>query len=219
MKFTHLTFDCYGTLIDWNGGIELNLGGLLRKNGLAPDKKVFPVYVKLEAEEEGEYKSYKEVLRVTAMKVAKNLSVSITEDDAMRFASSVPTWTPFADTVETLRELGRRGYKRVILSNIDRSILRDTISHASLEVDGYITAEDVGSYKPAEGHWKRFFEEYGASKADTLHVAQSIYHDIIPTNKLGITNAWINRYAQANPREVTPTHTFPDLKSVLSLLR
>ena len=190
----------------------------MKKRGFVKDDKVFPVYVELEAEEEGEYKSYREVLRDTALKVGKELRVSITSDEATRFASSVPTWAPFPDTIETMKALGRRGYKRVILSNIDRDILRDTISHSGLEVDGFITAEDVGSYKPAEGHWKRFFEQYGASRSETLHVAQSIYHDIIPTNKLGITNAWINRYAQPNPQDATPSYTFSDLRSVLNFL-
>lgn len=190
----------------------------MRKHGFTKDEKVFPVYVKLEAEQEGEYKSYREVLRDTALEVAKKFGVSITNDEATRFASSVPTWDPFSDTVETMKELGRRGYKRVILSNIDRDILRNTISHSGIEVDGFITAEDVGSYKPAEGHWKRFFEEYSTSKSETLHVAQSIYHDITPTCRLGITNAWINRYDQTKPSDATPSFTFSDLKSLLSLL-
>ena len=218
LKFTHLTFDCYGTLIDWRSGIEANLGGLLKRNGLPEDARVFPVYFKFEAEEEGEYKSYRDVLRDTAMKVANNLGVPIPRDAAARFAASVPTWSPFPDTVETMKELGRRGYKRVILSNIDRDILKATIAQAGLEVDGFITAEDVGSYKPSVGHWKKFFDAYGASKADTLHVAQSIYHDIIPCSKLGIESAWINRYSEPKPANVNPSYTFPDLKTLLGLL-
>ena len=218
MKFSHLTFDCYGTLIDWRNGIELNLGGLLTEKGLASKVKVFPVYLKAEAEEEGEYKSYREVLRDTAIKVAKKLGVQISEDDAVRFAASVPSWPPFTDTVETMKELGRRGYKRVILSNVDRDILRETILQSGLDVDGYVTAEDVGSYKPSEGHWKKFFDEYGTSKTSTLHIASSIYHDIIPTSKLGITNAWINRYSEPKPAGVNPSYVFQDLKGLLNIL-
>ena len=218
MKFSHLTFDCYGTLIDWREGIELNLGGLLKEKGLASQAKVFPVYLKFEAEEEGEYKSYREVLRDTAIKVAHSLSIPISEDSARRFAESVPSWPPFTDTVETMKELGRRGYKRVILSNIDRDILKDTILQNDLAVDGYITAEDVGSYKPSEGHWKKFFDEYGAGKESTLHVACSIYHDVIPASKLGITNAWINRYSEPKSTGVTPSYVFQDLKGLLDIL-
>lgn len=218
MKFSHLTFDCYGTLIDWRNGIELHLGGLLRKKGLAKETKVFPVYLKAEAEEEGEYKSYREVLHDTGIKVAKNLGVPILGGDAARFATSVPSWPAFGDTVETMKQLGKRGYKRIILSNIDRDILKETISQNGLDVDGYITAEDVGSYKPSEGHWKRFFEKYGADKERTLHVAQSIYHDIIPTSKFGITNAWINRYSEQRPAGVNPSYIFQDLKGLLNVL-
>ena len=117
-----------------------------------------------------------------------------------------------------MKELGERGYKRVILSNVDRDILKETISQSGLDVDGYITAEDVSSYKPADRHWKKFFADYGTSKANTLHVASSIYHDIIPTSKLGITNAWINRYSEPKPPGVTPSYAFQDLKGLLNIL-
>jgi len=218
MKFTHLTFDCYGTLIDWRKGIEANLGELLRKNGLPSGVSVFPVYVKFEAEEEGQYKSYREVLRDAAVKVAEHLKVSIAENEAKMFAASVPSWPPFGDTVVSLKELGKRGYKRVILSNIDKDILKETILRNSLDVDGYITAEDVGSYKPSFGHWDRFFDVYKTRKEATLHVAQSIFHDIIPCSKLAIPTAWINRYNEATPPAVNPTYVFDDLKSLMRLL-
>jgi 2-haloalkanoic acid dehalogenase type II len=218
VKFTHLTFDCYGTLVDWRKGIEAHLGELLRKNGLPSGVSVFPLYMKLEAEEEGQYKSYREILRDTAVKVAKHLNVSITENEAKIFAASVPSWPPFDDTVASLKELGRRGYKRVILSNIDRDLLKETILRNSLDVDGYITAEDVGSYKPSPGHWNRFFDAYKTRKEATLHVAQSIFHDIIPCSKLAIPTAWINRYNEATPPAVNPTYVFDSLKSLMRLL-
>jgi 2-haloalkanoic acid dehalogenase type II len=218
MKFTHLTFDCYGTLVDWRKGIETHLGELLRKNGLPSGVRVFPIYVKLEAEEEGQYKSYREVLKDTAVKVAEHLRVSIAEKEAKTFAASVPSWPPFSDTVESLKELGKRGCKRVILSNIDKDILKETILQNGLDVDGYITAEDVGSYKPSLGHWNRFFDVYRTSKESTLHVAQSIFHDIIPCSKLAISTAWINRYNEANPPGINPTYVFDDLKNLMSLL-
>jgi 2-haloalkanoic acid dehalogenase type II len=218
MKFTHLTFDCYGTLIDWRDGIESHLGELLRKNGLAPGVTVYPIYLKFEAEEEGKYKSYKDILTDTAIRVANHLRVSMTKEEAVRFATSVPLWKPFGDTIESLRQMGERGYKRVILSNIDRDILKGTINQNHLEVDGYVTAEDVGSYKPALGHWNRFFDEYKAPRDRTLHVAQSTYHDIIPTSRIGISNAWINRYSDKKPAEVNPTYVAPDLRSLLKVL-
>ena len=218
VKFTHLTFDCYGTLIDWRGGLRTHLGGLLTKNGLLPEVDVYPIYVKLEAEEEGSYKSYREILQDTALAVAAHFNLSIRDEEAREFAETVPNWNPFQDTVDSLRKLGERGYKRVILSNIDRDLLQKTIERNDLSVDGYITAEDVGSYKPSPGHWNRFFEEYKASKTETLHVAQSIYHDILPTGKMGIANAWINRYEDVRPSEVTPTFVLPDLAGLVDML-
>ena len=217
MKFTYLTFDCYGTLVDWKKGIEVNLGELLRKNGLPSGVSVFPVYLKFEAEEEGQYKSYKDVLRDTAIKVAEHLKVSITAKEANLFAKSVPSWPAFSDTVVSLKELGKRGHKRVILSNVDRELLKGTILQNSLDVDGYITAEDVGSYKPSFGHWNRFFEVYKAGRETTLHVAQSMYHDIVPCSKLAISTAWINRYSEANPEGINPTYVLGDLSSLLRL--
>jgi FMN phosphatase YigB (HAD superfamily) len=107
------------------------------------------------------------------------------------------------------------GYKRVILSNIDKDLLKGTVLQNSLEVDGYITAEDVGSYKPSIEHWNRFFAEYKASKANVLHVAQSVFHDIIPSSKMGVANAWINRYSDPEPAGINPTYVFRDLKGLV----
>ena len=190
----------------------------MKAKGLVSSTAVFPVYLGLEAEEEEEYKSYREVLRETALKVAKNFGVRISGDDASQFAASVPTWPPFSDTPGSLKELGRRGYKRVILSNVDKDILKQTIYQSGLIVDGYITAEDVGSYKPSEGHWKKFFAEYSVSKENTFHVAQSIKHDIIPSSRLRIENAWINRYSESMPTGVDPSYVFRDLKGLLTIL-
>jgi 2-haloalkanoic acid dehalogenase type II len=218
MRFTFLTFDCYGTLIDWRNGIEFHLGELLRKNGLAPSVSVYPTYLRFEAEEEGKYKSYKDILTDTALRAADHFKISITREEARSFAASVPSWTPFVDTRESLREMGDRGYKRVILSNVDRDLLRGTIRQNRLEVDGYVTAEDVGSYKPALGHWNRFLDEYKANKDGTLHVAQSIYHDIRPASRIGLATAWVNRYSDPKPSDVNPTFFAPDLKSLLRAL-
>ncbi len=215
MTFDYLTFDCYGTLIDWRRGIEASLGRLLAAPSNAP---IFPLYAQYEAEEEGSYKPYSQVLKSTGKKVAKHLGKSITEHQATEFAESIGTWPPFKDTAETLVELGKRGYKRVILSNIDRDLLKTTIHVNHFEVDGFITAEDISSYKPEPAHWKAFFKKYGADKNRTLHVAQSLYHDIIPATKLGIATAWINRYEEQPPQTVAPTYVLKDLRSLLRIL-
>ena len=218
MRFTHITFDCYGTLIDWKSGVEQNLGGLLRNKGLSPQANVHAIYVKLEAEQEGQYKSYNRILHDTAIAVARHFNLRITDKDAREFAESIQHWTPFDDTVRSLRVLGERGYKRVILSNVDRDLLQATIAQNNLEVDGYITAEDVGSYKPALGHWNRFFDEYKVAKSQTLHVAQSVFHDIVPSTQIGLANAWINRYREEEPSGLSPTWVLADLAGLIDVL-
>ena len=216
--FSYFTFDCYGTLIDWRKGIDICLGNLLRKNGLPTGVSVYSNYIRLEANEERGYKSYREVLRSTAIKVADALKVSITEEDANTFASSVPSWPPFGDSVKSLKQLGQKGCQRIILSNIDSETLKNTLLQNSLEVDGWITAEDVGSYKPSFEHWHRFFDRYKARKEETLHVAQSLFHDIIPSGKLAISNAWINRYSETNNSGTSPTYVFSDLSGLVKFL-
>ncbi len=217
-RFSHITLDCYGTLIDWRSGVDQNLGGLLRKKGLGSDVSVHSVYVGLEAEQETNFKSYRKILQDTAIAVANHFKLSITSDEAREFAETIQTWKPFGDTVNSLIALGERGYKRVILSNVDRDLLQKTIEHNDLEVDGYITAEDVGSYKPSIGHWTRFFEDYKIAKRETLHVAQSVYHDIIPATEIGLANAWINRYGEAKPTRIEPMWIMPELAGMLEVL-
>jgi len=218
MKFTHLTFDCYGTLIDWRNGLESNLGELLRRKGLPSGTSVYPTYVKFEAEQEGQYKPYKAILKDTAISVANHFHLAISENEAGHFTESIPGWKPFQDTVASLQELGKRGYKRIILSNIDRNLLEETIHRNNLAIDSYVTAEDVGSYKPAVGHWNRFFEQYKVPKNATLHVAQSLYHDIVPCGRLGVATAWINRYGEEKPAQVEPMFRSPNLTRLLSML-
>jgi len=198
--------------------VDSYLGGLLRRKGLELGVSVHSTYVKLEAEQEGQYKSYRKILHDTAISVARHFDLPITDGEAQQFAETIQDWKPFDDTVSSLRALGERGYKRVILSNVDRDLLQKTLVRNNLEVDGYITAEDVGSYKPSLGHWSRFFTDYKASKTETLHVAQSLYHDIIPSSKIGLANAWINRYAEEKPWEVSPVWIFPGLAELLHVL-
>ncbi|MDA4127342.1 MAG: HAD-IA family hydrolase [Thaumarchaeota archaeon] len=203
MKFRYLTFDCYGTLIDWRTGIESSLLAAVGDLGIR-GQALLDAYVMAEKEQESSYKKYREVLRRTAISLSGQLGVEVTEDAARKFAASVPTWPAFADTKEFLHEQGKRGCKRYILSNVDIDLLEETIRNHRLEVDGFVTAEEVGSYKPSPGHWLRFMKNTGARKEEVLHVAQSIYHDIIPTNEMGIASAWVNRYNEPMPQGAHP---------------
>jgi len=216
-RFTHLTFDCYGTLIDWRAGIERELVGALGGIRISGQQRL-AAYVEAEKSQESEYRKYREVLRRTIISLSGPLGMTIPDTAAQEFAGSVPEWPAFPDTAEALRSLGKKGYKRFILSNVDTDLLKETISHSGLSVDSYVTAEECKSYKPALGHWKSFMERTGAKKEEILHVAQSVYHDILPTGKLGIASAWVNRYGQPLPRDAAPLYICDSLASLVALV-
>jgi 2-haloalkanoic acid dehalogenase type II len=201
--FDYLTFDCYGTLIDWRSGIETALKKAL---GALPvsGTQLLDAYIEAEAKEEASYKLYRRVLADSATEVSKKFGRELDRSAADDFASSVPLWPAFGDTAEALKRLGRMGYERYILSNVDTDQLKQTVSRQGLEVDGFVTAEQTKSYKPVYGHWETFIERTGARKERILHVAQSIFHDIVPAGELGISSAWVNRYSQAIPQGVHP---------------
>jgi 2-haloalkanoic acid dehalogenase type II len=217
LNYRYLTFDCYGTLIDWRTGIEHELRGALGKVRLG-GQDLLARYVAAEREEEMSYKKYREVLRLTAKSLSGALGVEISDEVARGFAASVPTWPAFPDTAKFLRDMGSRGLKRYILSNVDDDLLEDTISRNGLQVDGFVTAEEVGSYKPQVGHWLKFMQKTGAEKECVLHVAQSVYHDIVPAQELGISSAWVNRYGDAMPTVASPLYVSDSLGHLAEVL-
>jgi 2-haloalkanoic acid dehalogenase type II len=216
-EFEYLTFDCYGTLIDWKKGIIDSIEKAAGRLPLPADR-VMEAYVAAEKKQEGEYKKYREVLKGTFENLVGEVGLSVPKGASERFAGSVPKWPAFQDTAATLRRLGQLGYKRYILSNVDNDLLLGTISRNGLEVDGTVTAEDVGSYKPSPGHWVKFLEKTGAKKERVLHAAQSIYHDVLPTRVLGIASAWVNRYAEPLPPGVEPAYISDSLGNLAKML-
>ncbi|MDG6985954.1 MAG: haloacid dehalogenase type II [Nitrososphaerota archaeon] len=217
MKPKYLTFDCYGTLVDWRAGIEAGLRAVLGDVGLG-GQDLLQSYVTAERKQESGYKKYRVVLRDTVMSMSAVLGKEVTPPEAEAFASSVPDWPVFPDTVRFLRGAGERGYQRYILSNVDNDLLQETIKRNGLEVDGFVTAEMIGSYKPRPAHWHEFMTRTGAKKEEVLHVAQSTFHDIVPTQGLGIESAWVNRYAERLPRDVFPTVIVDSLASLSRIL-
>ena len=169
-------------------------------------------------EEKGPYRKYREILQRSALDAARRAGVRLSQEEAAAFASSVPEWPAFSDTSDALRELGLKGYKRFILSNIDGDLIRSTIKTAGLEIDGYVTAEDTRSYKPAPGHWLRFMEVTGAERSDFIHAAQSVFHDIVPTGVLGISSAWVNRYGERLPAGAQPEFISDSLAGLVAML-
>jgi 2-haloalkanoic acid dehalogenase type II len=211
----YLTFDCYGTLIDWRKGIEASLGAAL---GVQAGGGLLAAYIEAEKREELAYKKYRKVLGDAATKVAAGLGVALGPKKAEEFAASVPAWPSFADTRESLAELKEKGYGLYILSNVDRDLLEETVRRHSLAVDGWVTAEDTRSYKPSPEHWKAFMRSHGAERAEILHVAQSLFHDIAPTQGMGIASAWINRYGERLPPGLRPEYIADGLKPLADLL-
>jgi len=190
------TFDCYGTLIDWNGGLRHALGSddLLRR------------YHELEPQVQAESpsSSYREVMAEVARRIGS------ADEEAL--ARSLPSWQPFPEVREALEEARARGWKLAILSNTDRDFIEASMEQIGVPFDLAIVASELGSYKPARKHWDRFFEETGAATDQHVHAAQSHYHDIVPARALGLTTVWINRYGeQAEP---APTRELADLSQL-----
>ncbi len=202
------TFDCYGTLIDWNGGIRRELERLF---GVEDASRLLERYHELEPNVQAEeYRPYAEVLTLTLMRLAEAESLAMPEGEADSLARSLPHWEPFPEVPRSLSDLRARGWKLAILSNSDRSLIAGSQERIGVPFDATIVAEDVGSYKPAYGHWQRFRDETGASDSGHVHVAASLFHDIAPASELGLTSVWINRLQEsAGPRP--PTRELADL--------
>jgi 2-haloacid dehalogenase len=206
------TFDCYGTLIDWNGGIRDQLERLF---GVQDAPRLLERYHELEPGLESEpFRTYREVLTLALERLAQEESVQIPEGEADALAKSLPDWTPFPDVPPALAELRNRGWRLALLSNTDRDLIEASQRKLGVPVDLAIVAEDVGSYKPAHGHWERFFEATTADREDHVHVAASLFHDIAPARELGLKSVWINRLGeQADPepdRELTDLADLPE---------
>jgi 2-haloacid dehalogenase len=201
------TFDCYGTLVDWNTGIRRELERLF---GVERAPELLERYHELEPEIQGkEYRSYAAVLTLTLERLAQEEAISLPEGEAGALAESLPEWPVFPEVPAALEELRRRGWRLAILSNSDRDLIVESEKAIGVPFDLTVVAEDVGSYKPAHGHWKRFFELTTADRDGHVHVAQSHFHDIVPANELGLVSVWINRLGET--RDPPPTRELPDL--------
>jgi 2-haloacid dehalogenase len=206
------TFDCYGTLIDWNGGIRRELERLF---GVETAPRLFERYHEVEPQVQAEaYRSYREVLSLTLERVAAAESVQIPEGEAGALGGSLPDWQPFPEVADALREARERGWRLAILANSDRDLIASSQAQIGVPFDIVVVAEDTGSYKPAHGHWERFFESTTAERDRHVHVAASLFHDIGPANELGLTSVWINRLGEeAGPeatRELSDLALLPD---------
>jgi 2-haloalkanoic acid dehalogenase type II len=217
--FDLITFDCYGTLIDWEGGIIAAFQSEAARNGIALEgDKIIEAYMSVEPEVESiSYAAYSEVLAETAKQVAERLGWQISLDDAGFLPASLPDWRPFPDTNAALEKLAGR-FQIGLLSNIDDDLLEATRKHFTVSFDLIVTAQEVRSYKPAHAHFVEARRRMGDKR--WLHAAQSYFHDVIPTSELRIPVAWVNRKGeQATEGGPRPTYEVPNLARLADLLR
>jgi|SRR5579859_139453 len=191
-----ITFDCYGTLIDWENGMLAALRPMFSRNGRSiPDEQLLEHYGEIEAEiEAGSYLCYRQVLSRTVQEMGRRLGVAISEQQGGDFAESLTRWKPFADTVAALQSMKRK-FRLGIISNVDDDLFTETRKKLGIEFDFVVTAQQVRSYKPAQRNFEEALRRGGVSKEQMLHAGQSLYHDIAPANALGISNVWVNRHS------------------------
>ena len=221
-QFDAITFDCYGTLVDWAAGIPEALQPLLRAHDVeVDDEELFRLYGRFERDvESGEYVPYREVLRRVVRRFGTHFGVSLTNAEMERFAGSVGRWPLFPDTNAALRRLSAE-YRLAIVSNVDDDLFHETARSLDVSFDEVITGEQVGAYKPALAPLEAAFTRLGVPPNRLLHVAQSVYHDINPAGRLGLSSVWVRRYAETfdppTPR-AAPVLTVPDLTTLADTL-
>ncbi len=204
------TFDCYGTLIDWNGGIRRELARLF---GEADAPRLLQRYHELEPVVQAEaYRRYADVLTLTLERLALDEGLALPDRERDGLARSLPSWEPFPDVRDALEELRRRGWRLAILSNSDRDLIAASRERLGVPFDETVVAEEIDSYKPAHRHWEEFFARTGADRQRHVHVAQSHFHDIVPATELGLRTVWINRLGER--REPPPIRELPDLTAL-----
>jgi 2-haloacid dehalogenase len=210
------TFDCYGTLVDWNGGIRAELEklfGVERADALL--MRYHELEPKIQAASPGV--SYREVLTIALEALADETGLMLPEGETSALARSLPKWPVFDDVHDGLNEARDRGWRLAILSNTDRDLLDASMDAIGVHFDLSIVAGEIGSYKPALRHWEVFRRRVGGVEVvEHVHVAQSLYHDIAPATELGIPSIWINRLEE--PEDARPNVTLAGVRVLADAL-
>ena len=209
------TFDCYGTLVDWDAGIGGELGRLL---GVDKEQALLERYHALEprVQRERPDASYRDVMATVLAELAEEAGTQLPEQERDALGRSLPGWPVFAEVPAQLSEARRRGWRIVALTNSDRDFIDASARAIGVPFDDAVVASEIGSYKPALGHWRAFAERTGADPNRHVHVAQSHFHDIVPATELGLPSVWINRLDEhARP---APSRELPDLTGLPDVL-
>ncbi len=230
--FKALTFDCYGTLIDWESGILAELRPWVAANGRKlPDDQILEAFGDAESacEAATPSKVYPEILADTFRALAKRWAIAATDAQAAEFGRSVPRWPAFPDSAAALQYL-KQHYKLIILSNVDRASFAESNKKLQVTFDKIVTAQDVGSYKPDLRNFRQLLsevEKFGVRKEQILHTAQSLFHDVAPAKSMGLKTCWINRRkgrpgggaTKAPSGDATPDIEFPSMAAFVEAHR
>jgi 2-haloacid dehalogenase len=209
-----LTFDCYGTLIDWETGIFSALRPIFATHKQTlPDSEILELYGEFESEAEaGPYQGYRDVLSTVVKRYGQHLGFSPSDAEARSLADSIPSWPPWADTVAAIERLATR-YRLAIISNIDDDLFARTQLHLKVPFFRVVTAQQARCYKPGLEIFRRALNALPVSPDRILHVGQSIYHDVRPAQSLGLATVWVNRPSpRANVGAVRRAEGTPDLE-------
>jgi len=227
-RFEALTFDCYGTLIDWNTGVLGALRSILgdRAAGVA-DAELLALYGRFERDAEhpgnGEHRRYRDALREVVSRFGEQFGFTPTDAQRDALPESIKDWPAFPDTPDALRTLKKR-YRLAVLSNVDRDLFAMTAPKLGVDLDALVTAEDVRSYKPGRAHFDEGLKRLGLPRERVLHVAQSLYHDVSPARDLGYSIVWVAREAGSagasfdGSPDAKPDLAVPDLATFAAMV-
>jgi 2-haloacid dehalogenase len=217
-QFRGLSFDCYGTIVDWETGILAALEPVLRRHGVdASGDEVLRKFADAEADVEAEeYRRYREVLGLVLARIGDAFGFTPEPSERDAFGASVGAWPLFADSADALRALGDR-YRLIVLSNVDEDQFAATRRALGVRLDAVFTAERIGSYKPSRRNFDYLIAHAGVARHQLLHVAQSVFHDIRPARRAGLATVWVNRRREPSSPDVGLS--VPDLASLATMLR
>jgi len=219
-KLVACTFDCYGTLIDWEGGLGSFLYdfALRQRDDRSNGRELRERWEAIQFEViHGEYMRYADALAESLRLLSEERGWRYSDEDGKALARSMRSWQPFPDTAPALRRAHDAGLKLVIVSNTDRDIIEHSLRHIEAPIDDIVTAEDVGSYKPSLPHFERTLKVVGAPAEQILHVAFGFKYDIGPAQELGFASAWVNRRAEPRPGPAVPDLEWRDLWGLAEL--
>jgi 2-haloacid dehalogenase len=223
-RFEALTFDCYGTLIDWESGLLAALRTILGERGhRLSDDQLLEAHARHEARwESGPYCPYREVLARTLRDMLADFGVEATDDEGRLYAESVADWPPFPDSPAALVRLARR-FRLGVITNCDDDLFEHSRARLGVDFEWVITAQQARSYKPSPHNFELALQTIGLPRESILHVAQSLYHDHVPAKSLGLATAWIDRrrnqpgFGATPPASAQPDLALPDLTSLAEL--